>query len=96
MFTKTTAIEFLELRFDVELSTFKKAAQEIVIELAEKIKLKESSFPNMDIDNIEEMGKPDLVMQLKVMVDLESPKLKTLEKTRREQLIGLITAILKS
>jgi hypothetical protein len=96
MLTKTTAIEFLESHLEVELSTFKKAAQEIVIELAEKIKSKESPFPKVAIDNIEEMGKPDLIKQLKATLSLESPKLNTLEKARKEQLIGLITAISSS
>jgi hypothetical protein len=96
MLTKTTAIEFLESHLEVELSTFKKAAQEIVIELAEKIKSKESTFHKVAIDNIEEMGKPDLVMLLKAMMNLDSSKLHTLEKTRKEQLIGLITAISSS
>lgn len=96
MLTKTTAIEFLESHLEVELSTFKKAAQEIVIELAERIKSKESPFPNVAIDKIEEMGKPDLIMQLKATMDLKSPKLQTLEKARKEQLVDLITAISRS
>lgn len=93
MLTKTTAIELLESSLYIEITTFKKAAQEIVIELAEKMNTKKTPLPKAVIDNITELGKPELIEHLKTMLALESVKLKTLEKTSKAQLVDLIVAI---
>lgn len=96
MLAKTIAIELLEAKLQIELSTFKKAAQEVVIELAEKIEtvhLSPSSLSADRTDFIHDLGKPDLIALLSKKLQLESEKLNTLAKTQKYQLASLVIAI---
>ena len=96
MLTKTTSIELLEAKLQIELSTFKKAAQEVVIELAERIEavcLSPSTLSAAKTEFIHDLDKPSLIALLVQKLQLKSSKLNTLAKTQKYQLASLVIAI---